>query len=282
MPAPLGSAASDLCPGLRAHAAAGVLTVVMEHIPTRNAFDDVRSRALETLLTDLVSSSSSKVTPTWMGQPVFVLALSSTCKGVWASGGDLSEIQTRPDTALETMGRMKQVALALESLPCMSVALLNGQAIGGGAELALACDERWLVHEGACLELRQREWGLPAGWDGLRSLTRAARGFFSERAAALAFVMGTRWEAPDLLRTGLASRDYREAQGRLQAALEAAAAQLSRCPTRLTQSYLNPRGEGPRFEDFWLGPDHTAALAAHEAKRMANTQPQKPPKGPST
>ncbi|MDA8107858.1 MAG: enoyl-CoA hydratase/isomerase family protein [Betaproteobacteria bacterium] len=68
--------------------------------------------------------------------------------------------------------RMQQVFARLERLGAVSIAELGGAALGGGLELALACDLR-VVADSAKLGLPEAGLGLLPGAGGTQRLTRA-------------------------------------------------------------------------------------------------------------
>lgn len=78
----------------------------------------------------------------------------------------------------------QRVLNEVADLPCMTVAAINGAALGGGLELALACDFRIAV-KSARLGLPETSLGLIPGWRGIERLTklvgpsRAKKLFFS-------------------------------------------------------------------------------------------------------
>ncbi|HEY6641914.1 3-hydroxyacyl-CoA dehydrogenase NAD-binding domain-containing protein [Povalibacter sp.] len=72
------------------------------------------------------------------------LIITSAKKGGFVAGADIKEfigIQS-PDEAYAMIRQGQQVLDRLESLPCATVAAINGFALGGGLELALACKFR--------------------------------------------------------------------------------------------------------------------------------------------
>jgi 3-hydroxyacyl-CoA dehydrogenase/enoyl-CoA hydratase/3-hydroxybutyryl-CoA epimerase len=72
-------------------------------------------------------------------------------------GADINEFTTieNPDQAYELIRLGQQVLDQLEALPCPTVAVINGFALGGGLELAMACDYR------IAFETDKRVLGLP-------------------------------------------------------------------------------------------------------------------------
>lgn len=105
----------------------------------------------------------------WDGTVVIVR--SSTADG-FCSGGHLDEV--RETLAVSTVGAamsrsMTVICDAIAELPQVTVSVITGPAVGGGAELATATDHR-LMTEAAWIQFRQAALGIGAGWGGARRL----------------------------------------------------------------------------------------------------------------
>lgn len=85
----------------------------------------------------------------------------------FAAGGDLRELQAF--TTDELIRRMTQLSCdalaAIRAFPVPVIAALNGDALGGGAELALACDFRFAAPQ-ARIGFLQGTLAVPPAWGG--------------------------------------------------------------------------------------------------------------------
>jgi len=128
----------------------------------------------------------------------------------FCAGADLKERARMSDDDVHAFHvALRQALRGIESAPQVFVAALNGAALGGGLELALACDLR-IVAPGAELGLPEVGLGIIPGGGGTQRLPRAigvARakdliltGRRVGAAEALALGLVSRVSAPDKLR----------------------------------------------------------------------------------
>jgi enoyl-CoA hydratase len=97
----------------------------------------------------------------------------SALEGVFMAGADITEFQRIAEEGIDRALRAQEVFTAFAELPQPTVAAVNGHALGGGLELALACDFRFLARAGgAVLGLPEVRLGLLPGAGGTQRLTR--------------------------------------------------------------------------------------------------------------
>ena len=103
-----------------------------------------------------------------------------------AAGFDLGDqALTEFITSLEGYQRLFQ---RIEDLPCVTVAEIHGAALGGGLELALACDLR-VVADDASLGLPEASLGLLPGIGGTQRLTAICGEAYAKRLILTAEVI---------------------------------------------------------------------------------------------
>ncbi|MBV9279936.1 MAG: enoyl-CoA hydratase/isomerase family protein [Chloroflexi bacterium] len=102
-----------------------------------------------------------------LGPDLKGVILTSGKENQFVAGADLEELlrARRPEEPAAMVRRLHRALNQLAALPCPSVAAINGPALGGGFELALACDYRVCVEsQGNILGQPEVQLGLlPAG-----------------------------------------------------------------------------------------------------------------------
>lgn len=204
-----------------------------------------------------------------------VLIVTGAGESAFCSGADLVDMSTRPTAAdaLAMITLMGDALLRMERLPVPVIAAINGYALGGGGEIALACDLR-VVDEHARLGFVQIKRGVVPGWGGGQRLLRLV-GY----ARALEWLLrGHQLKAYELHSEGMVNRVMPAGKalvGALELAAEIAAqdADAARAVKALLQAGLNQpydaalMTERSFFPPLWEGETQARTLNAFLSKR---------------
>jgi enoyl-CoA hydratase len=91
---------------------------------------------------------------------------------VFLAGADISEMQHfTEDQGRAFAANGHNVFNAIEALPQITFAAMNGHAMGGGCELAMSCDFRLIVKDGRIGQPETR-LGIIPGWGGTQRMTK--------------------------------------------------------------------------------------------------------------
>lgn len=95
------------------------------------------------------------------------LVITGSGNNVFCAGGDLNELhgELAPNDAFHQLYAMKEVLYDIVSFPVPTICLLNGDAVGGGCELATACDFR-IAKATTEFGFVQTKLGITPGWGG--------------------------------------------------------------------------------------------------------------------
>ena len=120
----------------------------------------------------------------------------------FSTGADLTEIRKlTQETATEFSGKGQQVFSKLEKISKPIVAAISGYALGGGFELALACDFR-IASECAELGCPEIRLGYIPAWGGTQRLPRIVGTTKAKRL----IMLGERIQAFEALKMGLVDK----------------------------------------------------------------------------
>jgi enoyl-CoA hydratase len=111
---------------------------------------------------------------------VRALVITGAGERAFTSGADIRHMRTAtPLQARAYARRGHDLTGRVESFPKPVIAAVNGYALGGGCELALACDIR-LASENARFGLPEVNLGILPGWGGTQRLARATSPGFAK------------------------------------------------------------------------------------------------------
>jgi enoyl-CoA hydratase len=120
----------------------------------------------------------------------------------FCAGADIKELRNRDLMAQKEGAELGQAVFAkLDRLPMPSIAVINGYALGGGLELALACTFRLAVRN-AKMGLPEIKLGLVPGYGGTQRLPRTV----GEPRALEMILTGRSVCADEALQIGLVNR----------------------------------------------------------------------------
>ncbi|MFF0779764.1 enoyl-CoA hydratase/isomerase family protein [Streptomyces sp. NPDC003720] len=216
-----------------------VATVVIRHPAKRNAMTAAMWRALPPLLAELAADPG-------------VRALVLTGEGgTFCAGADISTLQGSP---LEAQGLAVAAEEALAAFPLPTIAAIRGHCVGGGSQLAAACDLR-LAEEGALFGVTPARLGIvyPS------SSTRRLVSLVGPATAKYLLFTAELMDAGRALRTGLVDEVLPEGE------LDKRVAELTRVlasRSRLTQAAAKEFADGRTDRD---------AHWAEQARRSGDT-----------
>lgn len=182
----------------------------------------------------------------------------------FCAGGDLDDYRALADqdSARVVSLRMQDILGRLRALPCLVVCAVEGAAIGGGAELALACDLR-IAGSGAGFAFPQSRLGVVCGWGGAAWLVEAVG-----RGRAVELLMtGRTVGAEEAAAVGLvhsvvpAGRAEQAARTVIELA-GGASRDAIRAVKRVVDPAMTAADVAQVFSELWVADDHRAAEAA--------------------
>lgn len=198
----------------------GISVITLNRPEVYNAINLAMLKELMKIVEELTHSKATRaVIITGAGEKAF------------CSGADLKERRTfTEDQVRRYIHLIRETFTAIERLPRPVIAAVNGVALGGGMELALACDLR-LADERAVFGLTETSLGIIPGAGGTQRLPRIVG---KSKAKELIFT-ARRIDAAEAERIGLVNHVVPKGEV-LDAALDMAAMINENAPLALAQA----------------------------------------------
>ncbi len=96
--------------------------------------------------------------------------LASACQGFFSTGDDVNELKEIDEHMISLLPKVHELMNDLETLPLPTVAAINGHALGGGLELALVCDFRFMGKDSGRIGLPEVRLGMIPAFGGTQRL----------------------------------------------------------------------------------------------------------------
>ncbi len=249
--------------GVRVEIDRGVAVITIDRPDVRNAIGFATIDELRAVLDEVEASDAA------------VLVLRGGGERAFVSGGDLKElgaIRTH-DEAVAMASRARRLLDRVATMPVPVIAALNGHALGGGAEVAIAADIR-VAADDVKIGFNQVRLGIMPAWGGAERLAQTV----GRSRALLAITSGELYDAPTAQRLGLIDVVVPRAEFDSEwQRLARRMADLAPGTTRAVKSVIEhavPSAQ-PEFEvhatnvfaQLWTSDAHWAAVEAFEAER---------------
>jgi enoyl-CoA hydratase len=220
-----------------------VATVTIDRQEALNAFDVETMTALRDELRELANDEETRV-----------VIVTGAGDRAFAAGADIKYMTGLDVAGAKEWGALGQEAgRLLETMPQPTIAAINGFALGGGCEVALACDIRY-ASSSAKLGQPEVNLGILPGWGGTQRLPRIVGMGIAKELLYTGRIVG----AEEALRIGLVNGIHDPV---LERARETAALLASKSPVSL--------GSMKQLANRALAGDHDQNLEA-EAESLGD------------
>lgn len=173
----------------------GVLLFTLNRPERRNAIND-----------ELMEGFKEVIHYVHTHDTVRFLVITGSGEKAFCSGGDLAEFHSlvKEEQAFSMLSKMAEILYEWATLPIPTIALINGAAVGGGCEIATACDFRIIAREAKCGFI-QGTLAITSGWGGATYLFE--RGLRHDRALKM-LVDAQVYDSAQLEEVGFATKIY--------------------------------------------------------------------------
>ena len=237
----------------------GVAVVTIDRQQALNALDQPTLTELRDRLAELAGEDGVRaVVLTGAGERAFV------------AGADIKAMAAMDIAQAEAWGTLgHETASLLETMPKPTIAAVNGFALGGGCELALACDIRY-ASSAAKLGQPEVSIGIIPGWGGTQRLPRVV----GIGLAKELIMSGRLVDAEEALRIGLVNAVFAPEE-LIERTLELARALAEKSPLVLAAAkqamnrtlYGDLGAEAEAFAGLFGSHDQREGMAAFIEKR---------------
>jgi enoyl-CoA hydratase len=242
-----------------------VAIVIVDRPDAMNALDVATLTALRDRLDELATDADTRV-----------VVLTGAGDRAFIAGADIKYMSALDVTQAKAWGALgHETARLLETMPQPTIAAINGFALGGGCELALACDLRYASSK-AKVGQPEINLGIIPGWGGTQRLARATTIGFAKEL----ILTGRTIDAAEAHRHGLVNAVF-EPQELMEKSLETARGLAKLSPIALAAAKAaanralqgdhadNLASEADFFGELFASEDAKEGLSAFVEKRDA-------------
>ncbi len=130
-----------------------------------------REKALNALNLKVMTGLDQIFSELESDEQTFVIILTGMGSKAFVAGADIREIKEAGDQRTEIIRKGQEIFFKIRNSSKVVIAAVNGYALGGGCELAMACDIR-IASESAKLGFPETTLGLMPGYGGTQFLPR--------------------------------------------------------------------------------------------------------------
>jgi len=169
----------------------GIATIIFNRPEALNALNDALIKEFSLALTEISKN-----------EEIRVLILTGAGEKAFVAGADIKELSTFNSIQAKTFAQKGQKAIGkLQELAIPVIAAVNGFALGGGSEVALACDFIY-ASDNAVFGLPEITLGLIPGFGGTQRLAR----LIGKNMAKEMIFTGKMIKADEAFRIGLVNK----------------------------------------------------------------------------